>query len=588
MNVIKTGILGVCLACCAITISCANKRTTLADPPAAPELWVWLHSQINTPAELLASQTMIEHAHSLGYNGIAFWDVSFTYITSPHWPDQQGHYLRQAMDYTLAKGMKVLALGVPFGYSNDALSFNPNRAEGMRVSGTRFEVEKSGRKLRPISSFSGLENPGFESGKTGWFHTWTDQGTGVDSVVSHSGVSSGKIAGARGNARFSQLLKVTPWHQYHIRLFVKSLNYSGEPPVVEVLAANQQSIRTYRQIKMSATQDWTQVDVAFNSQSSSSVWLYFGVWGGNQGSLWFDDVMLEETALVDLIRRAGAPLKVYDSTTGTVFRESLDYDPVSDPLLTSDPHDDYHVPPEVTLPATTTMKPGQKVAIDYYAAQPVDSRRLGLCLTDPDVNSWSYETARRVLAATPAEAGIFLQYDEMRQMNSCATCRAKGLSAGDLLAWHVGQTIKLYRSLRPGAAVYVWNDMFDPYANAHDNYYLVEGDIAGSWRGLPSDVTIMNWNLEHLKDSLTWFSGENRKQPVPHRQIIAGYYDNHDGALAAASELQQAHAIPGIDGMMYTTWESDYSQLQAFSESATRNWGAYRASVLAQADMLKK
>jgi len=204
---------------------------------------------------------------------------------------------------------------------------------------------------------------------------------------------------------------------------------------------------------------------------------------------------------------------------------------------------------------------------------------MNLCLTEPDVQAWAVENSRAVEAVAPPRTGFFLMYDEMRQMNSCALCRSMHLSAGELLARHVSQTVAMYQSLRPGADVYVWSDMFDPYANAHDHYFLVEGDLAGSWRGLPSSVMVMNWNLEHLKDSLAWFSGGSRKQPVPHRQIIAGYYDSHDGAAAATAELRQARGIPGIDGLMYTTWVPDDSQLKAFADAAKRHWAEYRSSV---------
>ena len=80
--------------------------------------------------------------------------------------------------------------------------------------------------------------------------------------------------------------------------------------------------------------------------------------------------------------------------------------------------------------------------------------------------------------------------------------------------------------LAPSAPLYIWSDMFDPYHNAIDDYYFVEGSIAGSWAGVPSKVTVMNWNLSNLKNSLTWFSGLNSQQPTAYRQIIAGYYDS--------------------------------------------------------------
>ena len=44
----------------------------------------------------------------------------------------------------------------------------------------------------------------------------------------------------------------------------------------------------------------------------------------------------------------------------------------------------------------------------------------------------------------------------------------------------------------------------------------------------------MNWNLDHLHDSLMWFSGDDPRQRTPHKQVIAGFYDpaDHDGAAA--------------------------------------------------------
>ena len=89
----------------------------------------------------------------------------------------------------------------------------------------------------------------------------------------------------------------------------------------------------------------------------------------------------------------------------------------------------------------------------------------------------------------------------------------------------------------------------------------------------------MNWNLSHLTSSLTWFSGQNAAQPVPHSQIIAAYYDGGDGTNSAQTALAQAAGIPGIQGLMYTTWIPDYAQMQNFATAALAAWPAYLASV---------
>ncbi len=122
--------------------------------------------------------------------------------------------------------------------------------------------------------------------------------------------------------------------------------------------------------------------------------------------------------------------------------------------------------------------------------------------------------------------------------------------------------------------------MFDVHHNAHDHFYQVEGTIAGSWKTLPAEVTVMNWNLDHLRQSLLWFSGDDPRQPVRHRQVIAGFYDppDHDAAAAVRKEWAAAYAVPGIVGMMYTTWNDDYSQLEPFAAEARQGWTHYSRS----------
>jgi len=85
--------------------------------------------------------------------------------------------------------------------------------------------------------------------------------------------------------------------------------------------------------------------------------------------------------------------------------------------------------------------------------------------------------------------------------------------------------------------------------------------------------------LQHLKESLEWFSGTDPRQPVPHRQIIAGFYDASDGATAAREELANAAGIPGVVGLMYTTYADNYTQLESFAAAAKAGWSGYLSSL---------
>jgi len=267
--------------------------------------------------------------------------------------------------------------------------------------------------------------------------------------------------------------------------------------------------------------------------------------------------------------------------TSEVFAEGTDFAPVADPLLAAHPgsYDGYHAPPTVTLPAGTQLAAGRRVALDHYTVVPIAGWQVGACLTEPAVQQWVSANAAKLDGLFPANAGLFLAYDEMRHMNSCAACRAKSLTAGQLLAWNVQQTVQTLEAVRAGRQYYFWSDMFDPNHNAHDDYYFVEGDIAGSWQGLPADAIIMNWNLGGLAASFGWFAGKDPRQTLQYRQIIAGYYDSGDGYQSAKDELGKVAGLPGLIGTMYTSWVDDYSQLEPYARGAREAWVAYKATL---------
>jgi hypothetical protein len=548
-----------------------------------PQLWYWHHSYLTTDQAVTSSEALIDQAAADGYTGVAFWDSSFDYLSDSFWPAANVARLQTVMQYAASKGLKVMVMAAPYGYSNQALATNPNLAEAQRVIGTQYQVDPTGTQLQLINSFPGLLNGGFESGKIDWFDLG-DPGTGVDTTVSHSGNASALISGAAFNSRLRQWLPLTPWRQYHLRLFYKTSNFGGAAQLAIMDAANFNINRLQATISTGGNRDWTQLDYTFNSQDSTQAWFYLGVWGGHVGDVWLDDISIEETGLVYVARRDGAPLKVYDpNNPNTVYQEGTDYNYVSDPEMapTQMPFTDlYHTPPTVTLPAGTHLSPGQIVAIDSYAAFPSPlETEVAMCLTSQGVLNWQTQNAKVLQSIMPAGAGVLMNYDEIRQMNSCQLCKAKNMTPGPLLAWSVGQSIQIYQSVMPSSPLYIWSDMFDPYANAVQNYFYVEGDLSGSWAGVPANVTIMNWNLNNLKNSLAWFSGQNSSQPIAHPQIIAGYYDGGDGTAAATSELVQAAGVPDVAGLMYTTWYDDYSQLANFANAAKAGWTTYLNSL---------
>ena len=200
---------------------------------------------------------------------------------------------------------------------------------------------------------------------------------------------------------------------------------------------------------------------------------------------------------------------------GPSISEGTDYAPLVDPNLNPTPgnFDIWHMPPTISVPPGSRLAVGTTVSADYYTVIPIGGSQVmqvGVCLSEPDVQQWVEANIQAMTSVFPSGTGVFLGYDEMRQMNTCELCQSLNLTAGQLLAQNVGQTWTTIQGVAPGVQGYVWGDMFDPLQNATDAYETedpVIGDIAGSWLGLQPGFIIMNWNLGNLSSSLSWFAG---------------------------------------------------------------------------------
>ena len=104
-------------------------------------------------------------------------------------------------------------------------------------------------------------------------------------------------ATATNNARLTQTLNLTPWRLYHVQLWVRTQGLSGNDLQVEVLDNSEATTVTLMDTPISGDAQmtsWTPIDLSFNSRTSTQVTLYLGIWGGNQGTVWIDDVVAEE------------------------------------------------------------------------------------------------------------------------------------------------------------------------------------------------------------------------------------------------------------------------------------------------------
>ncbi len=311
------------------------------------------------------------------------------------------------------------------------------------------------------------------------------------------------------------------------------------------------------------TQDWTKHDIVFNSLEHDEVSFYCGAWGGKSGTIWFDDITCQEVAFLNLVRRDDCPLIVSNSA-GQVFTEGEDFEPLADPRLGNSPwqgeFDVYHEPPQLQLTAKSRIKPGDQLQVSYCHAITVYDGQVTCTLEHPQV----FEILKRQVEGVEKllqPKQYMLSHDEIRVANWGARGRSGERSAGQLLAENVQQTLQTIRQINPSARYCVWSDMFDPHHNAVKGpYYLVNGSLEGSWRGLNPEMTIINWNSGKATESLAFFD----QLGCP--QILAGYYDSDPRSIVGW--LEKARQFKTVRGVMYTTWSNNYDDLEAFAQAA--------------------
>jgi len=535
--------------------------------------WVYLSTNLLVAKNVEGAVALLERAARDGYTGIVLADSKFM-----RWDDLPERYLanvRTVRDACRTLRLDCIACVMPIGYSESLLARDPNLAEGLPVRDAPLVVR--GGRFVPADEPSPLANGSFESSKgdmpAGWQFadmpgkiTFIDHAVKCDGQVSLRMQDIGTLSPQHGHGRVMQVLKVQLFRYYHVSVSVKTEGFEATDGIGIPVLAEGDARLAYYEPKVLPTQDWTRLDMTFNSLDFQEVRLYLGVWGGKGGTIWWDDVRIEPAGLTNAVRRDGAPLRATSADSKTVYAEGRDFAGAADPLLGNSGYrgnfDFWHTPPVITVPPGSRLKEGQTVLLSYYHTALIGRGQVMCCMSEPkvyDILAWQAREVHRNLQPD----GYFMQHDEIRVQGWDESCMKRKLAPGRILADNVRRCTEILHKEDPGKPVYVWSDMFDPYHNARKGgrYYLVrgEGPWYGSWEGLPEDVIVVNWHghKEGRLESLEHFAG------LGHMQILAGYYDGPPGRIA--DWLADASKTHGIVGVMYTTWQHRYDDLETFA-----------------------
>jgi hypothetical protein len=497
----------------------------------APQLWVYCPTNLLVDANLDKLDALWKRAHAAGYTYALLSDSKLSRLDMLESNTKHYHAnIERVKQIAAADQITLVPAVFSIGYSNDLLGHDPNLAEGMPVIDTPFIVHANVATVDPDHA------PAL--GKM----------TFKDDTVQLDG-NTATVNRCEGNARFVYHLKLEKFRCYHVSVMVKTQDFSGDVRI-NPLAGNQSL--NFANLGQKPTQDWTQLHAVFDTMDNTDVNLYFGIWGGSRGTLQWRNWKIEEAGLVNVLRRPGTPCVVKSGDRALV--EGTDYDRIADPDLGNKPwageYTIWHDPPVVR---THHLPDGMRLKISWFYPPTEGDGQVNICISEPATAKLLADQAKLVKAAFGAP-GYMMSFDEIRCMNQDDACRNRHLDAGPLLA----ETLKQCTQLLEPATVYTWSDMFDPFHNAHDNYYLVRGNLTGSWNGLQKNVVVINWNFGNRDKSLTFFADRGN------RQIIAGYYDSDLKDLS--QWIESAGKVNGVVGMMYTTWSQNYSQLEKFAD----------------------
>jgi hypothetical protein len=301
------------------------------------------------------------------------------------------------------------------------------------------------------------------------------------------------------------------------------------------------------------------VTTAFNSWYADRIQLNFGVFEGEQGKVWVDDVEIEEVGLMNVVRRKGAPLTVRDEGTGIVYEEGHDFAPVTDPHL------DFlwtHEMPSIRLLPGSKIQEGARLRVSYYHGTTIYNDQTSACPSEPEtLEIWKEQFPLIEKVFSPKR--YFLNVDEVRVLNRCEACRQRGLAAAEILGQMTQWLYNQVRAVNPKAEVVVWSDMFDPNHNSKRQYFLVDGSLEDTWKFLPKDMGIVLWYFEQRQASLDFFSSRGFR-------TIAGAYYDADDLKNPEGWLEAMDSAPNAIGIMYTTWDSKYKLLAAFGDLVSK------------------
>ena len=529
-----------------------------------PDRWVYVARNLAKDSDVAEIKQIAETARQHGLNGML---LAAGLEGVEQWKEDRLARLEKVKAICRENQIEIIPIIWSVGYGS-CLGINKNLAEGLPCNDCPFVVQGKEARLAPDPDFE-IVNGGFEEFEKnrmkGYaFHDKPGEVSFPDTKVFKSGKASLRFENfgnyEHGHARFMQKLSVKQHRQYRISCWVKT--ESLEPTsAFKIQVYGPKGCIAPVSFDVPATTDWREISLVFNSLQYDNLQLYAGLWGGKSGKIGFDDLKIEELALVNVLRRPGTPVTVKSADGKTVYEEGRDYERIEDPKMSFwRPRPDN---PPIKLPAQSRIKDGERLLVSFYHGMAINEGQVTVCMSEPEL----YDLWRKSAAAIKEHLNPgkwFLSMDEIRAGGSCAACKARHMTMGEILGDCITKQVQIIRDVNPQAKVYIWSDMLDPKHNAHGDYYLVDGDFTGSWQHCPKDLVMCCWHFKIREESMKFFSDLGF-------ETLAGAYYDADDLENIKGWIETCNHTPKCRGIMYTSWRNKYKLLSDFGDAVGRS-----------------
>ena len=550
---------------------------------ACPLRWVYVSRGLRRDQDVEEIRGIVKTAAAHGLNGMVLAAGLDRLDLQP--PDYFPR-LEAVKAACTQRGIAIVPIVFSAGYGGSVLAHDRNLAAGLAVKGALFVVKGGEARLvadPPVT----IANGGFEQHQGGRlkgfrFHDKPGEVTFIDTKVFKEGKGSLRFEGFgksdHGHGRVMQEVEVAPHRCYRVSCWIKTESFEPQGALRIQVYSPHGPIASHDP-RMHGTVAWRKVTFGFNSAEHEMVHIYAGCWKGESGKFWLDALRIDEVGPVNVLRRPGTPIAV---TSGeTIYEEGRDFARIEDPKLNF--RFDHDGPPIKLLPGSRIQE-GQRLRVHYYHGMSIGRGQVSVCMSEAKLYEiWQKQV--ELIQKHLAPAHWLLSMDEIRMGGSCWGCQSprpvayEAIDEGGTIALVAGRVrrptmaeilgecitnqFEMIRKANPRAEVAVWSDMLDPNHNAHANYYLVEGDFAGSWQHVPKELIIATWYFKKRRASLDHFS------KLGFRTLAGAYYDG-DTLDNPKGWLQELDRTPKAVGIMYTTWRNKYELLAPFGDLVSK------------------